>query len=86
MIVDKCASDHMIDDELIPRSWNSMRDYKKLTEPTTIVTAGIKKVFATATCNILGYIIDEAGERVPIRIAAKFVPGLGRNLFSVKAM
>ncbi|CAN0464242.1 unnamed protein product, partial [Laminaria digitata] len=87
MIVDSGASDHLIDQELIPKLRDSMRDYKKLKEPKTIVTAGNEKVFATATGTIWGYIIDQAGQRVPVRISAMFVPGLGRNLFSaVKAM
>ena len=64
-----------------------MEDYKKLKEPRIIVTAGNKEVFATATGTIWGYIIDQAGHRVPVLISM-IVPGLGRNLFSssVKAM
>ena len=46
-----------------------------------------KKVFATTTGTIWGYIIDQAGKRVPVRISDMFVPGLGRNVFSsIKAM
>ena len=86
MLVDNGASDHLIDEELIPRLRKSMRDYKKLKDPKTIITNG-KKVFATATGTIWGYIIDQAGKRVPVRISAMFVPGLGRNVFSsIKAM
>ena len=39
---------------------------------------------ATTTGTIWRYINDQ--ECVPIRISAMFVPWLGRNLFSVKAM
>ena len=86
MLVDSGASDPLIDEELIPRLRNSMRDYKKLKDPKTIMTNG-KKVCATATGTIWGYIIDQAGKRVPGRISAMFVPGLGRNVFSfIKAM
>ena len=85
MRVDSGASDHLIDEELIPRLQKSMRDCKKLKDPKTIMTNG-KKVFATATGTIWGYIIDQAGERVPVPISAMFVPGLGRNVFSIKAM
>ena len=46
------------------------------------MTNGNKKVFAAVTCTIWGHIIDQAGKRVPVRISAMFVPGLGRNLFS----
>ena len=70
MIVDSVASDHLVD---------SMEDYKKLKEPKIIVTAGSKEVLATATGTIWGYIIDQAGQRVPLRISAMIVPGLRRN-------
>ena len=86
MLVDSGASDHLMDEELIPRLRKSMRDCKKLKDPKTIITNG-KKVFATATGTIWGYIIDQAGKRVPFRISAMFVSGLGRNVFSsIKAM
>ena len=87
MLVDNGASDHLIDEELIPRLRKSMRDYKKLMDPKTIMTNGNKKVFAPATGTIWGYIIDQAGKRVPVCISATFVPGLGRHVFSsIKAM
>ena len=86
MLVDSGAPDHLIDEELIPMLRKSMKDYKKLNDPKTIMTNG-KKAFATATGTIWGYIIDQAGKRVPLRISAMFVPGLGRNVFSaIKAM
>ena len=81
MIVDSGASDHLVDDELIPRLQNIMKDYKKLQEPKIIVTAGNTEVLATATSTIWGHIIDQTGQRVPVRISAMTVPGLGRNLF-----
>ena len=87
MLVNSGASDHLIDEELIPRLRKSMRDYKKLEDPKTIMNNENKKVFATATRTIWGYIIDRAGKRVPVRISATFVPGLGRHVFSsIKAM
>ena len=87
MIEDSGASDHLIDQELIPRLWKGMGDHKKPKEPKTVVTDGNKNVFATATGNIWGYIIDQAGQRVLVRISAMSVPGLGRNVFSsIKAI
>ena len=87
MIVNSGASDHLVDDELIPRLRDCMEDYKKLKEPKSIITAGSKEAFATPTGTIWGHIIDQAGQRVPVRISAVIVPGLGHNLFSsVKAM
>lgn len=47
MIVDCGTSDNLVDNELIPRLRNSMRDYKKMKEPKIIVTAGNERVFAT---------------------------------------
>ena len=87
MIVDSGASNHLIREELTPRHRKSMRDCKKLKDPKAIMTNGNKKVFATAKSTIWGYIIDQAGVRVPVRITALFVRGLGRNVCSsVKAM
>ena len=88
MIVDSGASDHLIDDELIPRLRNSTRDYKKLKELKIILTAGNETVLATDKNTIWGGIIGQVGERVPVRISTMFVPGLGRNFFTspVKAM
>lgn len=59
-----------------------MRDYKKLKKPTIIVTTGKRKVLATATGTIWGYIIDQTEQRVPGRISAIIEPGLGTNLLS----
>ena len=54
----------------------------KIKDPKTITTNGNKKAFATATGTIWGYIIDQASKRVPVRISATSVPGLGRHVFS----
>ena len=86
MVVISGASDHLIDEELILKVRESMRHYKKLKGPKTIATNGNKKVFAIATDNIWGYIIEQAGKRVPVLISAMFVPGLGRNVFSIEAI
>ena len=52
MMVDSGASNHLTDEELIPRRRKNMGYYKKLKELKTIVTNGNKKVFATATGTI----------------------------------
>ena len=49
MIVNSGPSDHLMDDEMIPRLRNSMRGYKKLKKPSTILTAGNENAFAKAT-------------------------------------
>ena len=88
MIVNRGASDSLLDDELIPRLRNSMRKYEKLNRPKTIAAFRNEKVFATATGIIWEYIKDQTGQRIPVRISGMFVPRLGRNLFSLvkKAM
>ena len=65
MIVDSGGSDHLMDEKLIPRLRKSMRDYKKLKEPKTIMTYGNKKVFATATGTI--------GDTSSTRLASVFL-------------
>ena len=79
--MDGSASDHLLDDELIARLRDRMRDYKKLMEARIIVTDG-NKVLATATDTIWGSITDQAGQRRPVRVSAMRVPGLGRGVFS----
>lgn len=86
MNIDSGASDDLVSDKPILRLRDRVRDYSKLTERKTIVTAGNMQVFATATGTKWGYILDQAKRRVPSRISVVIVPGLGRNLFSVKAM
>ena len=80
MIVDSGASDHLVDDELITRLRDSMNDYNKLKEPKIIVTAGSNEVIETATGTTWGYTIDQAGQRVPVRISVIIVPGWGQHL------
>lgn len=65
MVVDSSASDYLLDDELLPIPQDSTRDFKEVEEPKTIAAAGNEKVFATTTGTIWGYIIDQAGQRVP---------------------
>ena len=82
MLVDSGASDHFIDDELLPGLREGMKEYKTLTEPKPIETADNKKVFATATGTICGHIINQSGEDIPVRISVVVVPGIGRHLLS----
>ena len=82
MIVDSDVSDHSIDEELIPKLRESMRDHKKQKELKNIATNGNTKLIAIATDTIWGYIIIQAGKRRPVRISAMVVLGLGRNVFS----
>ena len=87
IIMDSGTSDHSVQDKLVPRSHDSMRGYKKLKNPRTIVTAGNETIFATATCIIWEHIDDQGGQLAPVRISAMIVPKLGRSnyFYSVKA-
>lgn len=80
MLEDSGASDHLVDNDLVPGMRQSMRDHTEMNCLKPIVTAGNKKVVVTATGTICGYIINQAGWSVPVRISAEVVPGLGRDL------
>ena len=82
MLVDSGASDHFVDEELVPGLRQRMRGLKILDEPKPIETAGNKKCFATAQGNICGHIINPSGKPIPVRIFASLVPEMGRHLFS----
>ena len=56
--VDNDPSDHLKNEELIPRLRKSIKNYKMLNEPKAIMTNGNKNVVATATDVIWGFIID----------------------------
>ena len=62
-----------------------MAEYQKLDQPKLILTGGNKTVFATATGEICGH-INRSGQPIPVRIFVMVVPGMGRHLFSARAM
>ena len=82
MIVGSGASDHLVNGDLIPRLRDNMREHKTLMEPKVVVTAGNKEVLATATHTIWEFMIDQAGQRVPVCISAMTLPGFEGNAFS----
>ena len=82
MLVDGGASDHFVDDELVPGLRQCMTEYEKLDQPKPIETAGNKKVFTTATGTIRGHIINHSGQPIPVRIFVLIIPGMGCHLFS----
>lgn len=71
MVVDNGPSSHLVGHEQTIRVQHSMRDFKKLKEPKTIVTGRNENVLETATRAIWGYIIKPTGERVPNHISIK---------------
>ena len=82
MLVDSGASDHFVDEDLVPGLRQRIRGLGILEEPKPIETAGNKKVFVTATGTICGHIINPSGKPLPVRIFVYLVPGMGRHLFS----
>lgn len=49
MIVGSSASDHLLDDDLIPSLHDSMGDFEKIEKTKTLGTTGNEKAFATAS-------------------------------------
>ena len=82
MIVDSGASDHYIDDKLVPGITSMMRNYRKLIPARDITTAGLHKLYGTATGEIRVEVTDSDGETKTARLPITIVPGIGRNLFS----
>lgn len=85
-MADSDTSGCLVDDARV-LLWHSTRGYKELKEPKRIVTTANEKVLGKITGAIGSYIIDRAGQRIPVRISTVVVPGLGRNILSsAKAM
>ena len=85
VLVDSRASGHYFDDLLIPSLKHRLLNYIILTTPRKILTAGEALVDGTDEGVLQGLVIDNHGEQHLARIAILIVPGIGRNLFSVKS-
>ena len=83
-LVDSGASGHYFDDIMIPDLKHRLQDYTSISTPRTILTAGGALLDGTAEGVSQGLITDDYGEQHLARIANLIVPGIGRNLFSVK--
>lgn len=86
MLVDSGASDHFVDDELIPGLRQSMTGYQTLDQPKPIEIAGNIKMFATPSGKMCRHIINPSAQPLPLRISVMIVPGMERHLFSARAM
>ena len=84
VIVDSGASGHYFDDALIPGLRYRLDNYLELAIRGWITTAGGHQLEGGGQGLLRGHIIDAHGVRRVIQISVSFVPGLGRNLFSVK--
>ena len=84
VLVDSGASRHQFDDAIIPRMRDRLGDNKILGTPKTSSTAGGGELMGTAQGLLRGNLIDDKGVRRLVHLSCLVVPGLGRNLFSVK--
>ena len=84
VMVDSGASVHYFNDALIPRLRYRLDNYQELAIRRYITTAGGHQLEGAGQGLLRGHIIDAQGVHRLIQISVLIVPGLGRNLFSVK--
>ena len=84
VMVDSGASGHYFDDALTLRLRCRLENYQELAIRRYITTAGGHQLEGAGQGLLRGHIIDAQGVERLIQISVLIVPGLGRNLFSVK--
>ena len=84
ILVDSGASDHYVDEFLIPELNRRLLDYTCLTTPRRILTAGGALLDGTGEGNLQRVIIENYGNGHFVRIQIFVVPTIVRNLFLVK--
>ena len=85
LLVDSGVSESFLDGELIPGLKERMREFKELSTPKEITTAGKHTVYGVGTSIISFTICDSHGAQIPVNFRALVVPGLGRNIFAPTA-
>ena len=85
LLVDSGASESFLDDELVPGLKERMREFKELSTPKEITTAGKHTIYGVDTGIISFAIRDSHGAQLPVNLRALVVPGLGRNIFAPTA-
>ena len=85
LLVDSGASESFLDDELIPGLKERMREFKQLSTPKEITTAGKHTTYGVGTGIISFTICDSHGVQLPVNLRALVVPGLGHNIFAPTA-
>ena len=81
-LVDCGSSESFLDDELIPGLKKMMREFKELSTPKEITTAGKHTIYGVGTGIISFTIRGSHGAQLPVNLRALVVPGLGRNYFA----
>ena len=84
VMVDSGALGHYFDDALIPRLRYRLENYQELAIRQYITTAGGHQLEGAGQGLLRSRIIDAQGVQRLIQMSMLVVPGLGRNLFSVK--
>ena len=84
VMVDSGASGHYFDEALIPRLRYRLETYQELAIRRYVPTAEGHQLEGGGQGLLRGHLIDAQGVQRLIRISVLIVPGLGRNLFSVK--
>ena len=84
VLVDRGASGNYLDDISILDLNHRFQDFTSPSTPRAILTAGGALLDGTAKGALRGLITDDYGEQHLARIANLRVPGIGRNVFSLK--
>ena len=79
LLVDSGASESFLDDELIPDLKTRMREFKTLSTPREITTAGKHTLHGIGTGIISFTIRDSHGTQLPVNMRALVVPGFGKS-------
>ncbi len=82
MLVDSGATEHFVDDQLIPELKEKMLNYTVLSTPKKIRAAGKHILLGTVTGILIGSITDKTGKKHEVGFPSVIVSGLGRHLFS----
>ena len=85
VLVNSGASGHYFDGLIISSLKHHLLNYVLLTTPRNILTAGGALLDRKAEGILQGIVTDNHGEQYLARIATFIVPGIGRNLSSVKS-
>jgi len=82
MMVDSGASDHYVDDKLVPWIKSKMINLQEINPAREITTAGMHTLYGTATGDIVCKVADSDGKERTANIPIVIVPGIGKHLFS----
>ena len=85
LLVDSGESESFLDNELIPDLKTRMREFKTLSTPREMTTAGKHTLHGIGTGIVSFTIRDNHGTQLPVNMRALVVPGLGRNIFAPTA-